>query len=70
LYIEDGTRETVRLTLSGGTHDWQLVETVFQPKMELNVDKPPLMSISMRNKTGTVWLDDLYFGPATQYAVK
>jgi hypothetical protein len=70
LFIEDGTRDTVRLSLPSGTHDWQLVEAVIQPRMEITVDKPPLMSISMRNKTGTVWLDDLYFGPDTQGAVK
>jgi hypothetical protein len=43
---------------------------VIQPRMEMTVDKPPLMSISMRNQTGTVWLDDLYFGPATKSSAK
>jgi len=70
LFVEDGTHERIRLPLPGGTHDWQLVETVVQPKMEMNVDKPPLMSITMKNKTGTVWLDDLYFGPVAQSASK
>jgi hypothetical protein len=63
LFIEDGTRDTVRLSLPPGTHNWQLVQAVIQPRMEMTVDKPPLMSISMTNHTGTVWLDDLYFGP-------
>ena len=59
-----------RLPLPGGTHDWQLVQTVWRPQMEINIDKPPLLRISMTHETGTVWLDDIYFGPAPEGAAE
>jgi len=64
LNYADGTRETLRLPLPGGTHDWQLVEGFFHPVKELNPDQSPMLYITMSSKTGIAWLDDIYLGPA------
>ncbi len=64
LNYADGTRETLRLPLPVGTHDWQLVETFCHLTKELNPDQAPILFISMAGKSGTAWLDDVYFGPA------
>jgi len=64
LNYADGTRETLRLPLPGGTHDWQLVEGFFHPVKELNPDQSPMLYITMSSKTGIAWLDDIFLGPA------
>jgi Glycosyl hydrolases family 2, sugar binding domain/Glycosyl hydrolases family 2 len=66
LNYADGTRETIKLPLPSGTHEWQLVEANCNPTKELNTDQAPMLFISMSRASGTAWLDDLYFGPATE----
>jgi hypothetical protein len=66
LNYADGTRETVKMPLPVGTHDWQLVETLCHPKKELNPDQSPMLYITMSGKSGTAWLDDLYLGPVPE----
>ena len=64
VFYDDGTRGTFRLPLPTGTHDWQLVESFFTLEKEVNPDQTPMLYVNMSRKSGTVWLDDLYLGPA------
>jgi len=64
VFYDDGTRGTFRLPLPTGTHDWHLVESFFTLEKEVDPDQTPMLYVSMSGKSGTVWLDDLYLGPA------
>jgi beta-galactosidase len=58
---QDGRMERVRVPLQTGTNDWQSVEEIWRPKGEIrSID----LHIGMARKTGTVWIDDVYLGPA------
>ena len=63
LNYADGTRETIRLPMPIGTHDWHLIQTTCNPAKELNPDQAPTLMVSMSGKSGIGWVDDLYFGP-------
>ena len=57
----NGQHETVRLPLPVGTNDWQRLEHRWEPASPV---RGGTFYIGMIRKTGTLWVDDVYFGPA------
>ena len=56
-----GGRYTLRMPFESGTHDWQHVEKIWKPEKPI---ANATLYIGMIRKTGTAWIDDVYFGPA------
>lgn len=59
-----GGRHTLRMPFDPGTHDWQYAETTWKPTKPV---ASATLYIGLAHKTGTAWIDDVYFGgaPAT-----
>ena len=62
----EGGRYTLRLPLEPGTHDWQFAETTWQPEKDV---ASAVLYVGMMRRTGTAWIDDVYFGEAPGQAV-
>jgi len=56
-----GGRHTLRLPFDPGTHDWQYAETTWKPPKPI---AGATLYIGLARKTGTAWIDDVYFGVA------
>ncbi|NLF69744.1 MAG: hypothetical protein GX575_11895 [Candidatus Anammoximicrobium sp.] len=66
LYVDfslaDGTSWPMKLaTFPTGTHDWQYAETVVTPPQPIRSAR---FHAFLRERDGTIWFDDLFFGEA------
>ncbi|MCP4640103.1 MAG: prolyl oligopeptidase family serine peptidase [bacterium] len=57
----NGKQHTLRLFLEPGTHDWELAETTWKPEGDVT---QATLYIGLARRTGTAWIDDVYFGAA------
>ncbi|MBA4147267.1 MAG: hypothetical protein H0X66_04065 [Verrucomicrobia bacterium] len=61
LKMADGSSRKVRLPLQTWTSDWQNVQTTWKQEGEIRSIR---FHAGMANKTGTVWIDQVYLGRA------